>query len=393
MLHVLAEGIMKREGKRRQAGFRAPGFEDRMTRSFEIPPGVVAPDDYEPLARERLTPEAYAYYAGGVADEISVRWNREAFERLKLRPRVLGDFTDGGTGLTLFGQPFEHPILLAPAAHHGLAVPEGEIATVVGAGGAKAGMIVSTESDFTLEEIARAARTPLWFQLYIQHDRGFTADLVRRAEEAGYGALVVTVDAPVYSLRNREQRAGYRPPKLSEHANMRGLHTNYVAEAALGESLMFRGYLDVAARWADIAWLRSITRLPILLKGIMTPEDAERAITHGVDGIVVSNHGGRVLDTLPASIEVLPSVAQQVAGRVPILMDGGIRRGTDVLKALAFGASAVLVGRPYLYALAVAGPAGVAHVLHLLRCEFEVAMVLTGCRTLADIGPDVIWRG
>lgn len=364
-------------------------------RSFEIPPGVVAPDDYEPLARERLSPQAWAYYAGGAADETTIGWNREAFARLKLAPRVLTAFEGGGTGLTLFGQHFEHPILLAPAAHHALAAPEGELATVVGAGGARAGMVVSTESDFTLEEIAQAARQssrpPLWFQLYIQHDRGFTAELVKRAEAAGYGALVVTVDAPIHSLRNREQRAGYKPTKLSQHPNLRGLHTSHVAEAALGESLMFRGFLDVAARWADIAWLRSLTSLPILLKGILNPEDAETAIRHGVDGIIVSNHGGRVLDTVPASIEALPGIARRVAGRVPVLMDGGIRRGTDVLKALALGASAVLVGRPYLYGLAVAGPAGVAHVLHLLRCELEIAMVLTGCATLREIGPQVIW--
>lgn len=365
-------------------------------RSYEIPPGVVAPDDYEALARERLSPQAWAYYAGGAADETTIGWNREAFARLKLAPRVLTAFEGGGTGLTLFGQHFEHPILLAPAAHHALAVPEGELATVVGAGGARAGMVVSTESDFTLEEIAQAARQssrpPLWFQLYIQHDRGFTAELVKRAEAAGYGALVVTVDAPIHSLRNREQRAGYQPPKLSQHANLRGLHTSHIAEAALGESLMFRGFLDVAARWADIAWLRALTSLPILLKGILSPEDAETAILHGVDGIIVSNHGGRVLDTVPASIEALPGIARRVAGRVPVLMDGGIRRGTDVLKALALGASAVLVGRPYLYGLAVAGPAGVAHVLHLLRCELEIAMVLTGCATLREIGPQVIWR-
>lgn len=367
-----------------------------MTRSFAIPPGVVAPDDYEPLARERLSPQAWAYYAGGAADETTIGWNRAAFERLKLASRVLTAFEGGGTGLTLFGQRFEHPILLAPAAHHALAVPEGELATVVGAGGARAGMVVSTESDFTLEEIAQAARQssrpPLWFQLYIQHDRSFTAELVTRAEGAGYGALVVTVDAPIHALRNREQRAGYQPPKLSQHANLRGLHTSHVAEAALGESLMFRGFLDVAARWADIAWLRSLTTLPILLKGILSPEDAETAIRHGVDGIIVSNHGGRVLDTVPASIEALPAVARRVAGRVPVLMDGGIRRGTDVLKALALGASAVLVGRPYLYGLAVAGPAGVAHVLHLLRCELEIAMALTGCATLREIGRQVIWR-
>lgn len=363
-----------------------------MSRSFEIPPGVVAVEDYEPLARERLSLPAFAYYSGGAADELTVQWNSAAFQRLKLNSRVLGSFEGGGTGLTLFGQHFEHPILLAPTAHHKLADPDGEIATLVGATGARAGMVVSTEADFTLEEIAAQARNPLWFQLYIQHDRDFTADLVRRAEVAGYSALVVTVDAPAHSLRNREQRAGYQPPKLSEHANLRGLHTSHIAHAELGKSLMFAGFLDVAPRWADIAWLRSITTLPIILKGIMHPEDALLAIQHGADGIVVSNHGGRVLDTVPASIDALPVVVKAVAGRVAVLMDGGIRRGTDVLKALALGASAVMVGRPCLYALAVAGPAGVAHVLHVLRCEFEIAMVLTGCRTLGDIGPHVIWQ-
>ncbi|MCS0501428.1 alpha-hydroxy acid oxidase [Ancylobacter mangrovi] len=363
-----------------------------MARSFEIPQDAVALEDYERLARERLSPEAWAYFAGGVADEVSLRWNREAFERHALVPRVLADFAGGGTGLTLFGQSFAHPIMVAPTAHHTLAAPEGELGTVIGAGGAKAGMVASTESDFTLEEIVARAGGPLWFQLYIQHDRGFTADLVRRAEAAGYGALVVTVDAPVHSLRNREQRAGYTPPKLSEHANLRGLHTDYVAHAPLGESLMFRGFLDVTARWDDIARLRGLTRLPVLLKGIVSPQDAVRAIEVGADGIIVSNHGGRVLDTVPASLDVLPSVARAVAGRVPVLLDGGIRRGTDVLKALALGASAVLVGRPCLYGLAVAGPAGVAHVLHLLRCELEIAMVLTGCARLEEIGPQVLWR-
>ncbi|QIB32815.1 alpha-hydroxy acid oxidase [Ancylobacter pratisalsi] len=362
-----------------------------MARSFEIPQDAVALDDYERLALERLSPQAVAYYAGGAADETTVRWNREAFERRKLAPRVLGSFQGGGTELSLFGQAFVHPILVAPTAHHTFAAPEGELGTVIGAGGAKAGMVVSTESDFTLEEIAARATGPLWFQLYIQHDRGFTIELVRRAEAAGYGALVVTVDAPIHSLRNREQRAGYQPSKLSEHANLRGLHTDHVAHAALGESLMFRGFLDVAARWDDIARLREATRLPILLKGILSPEDAEQAMALGIDGIIVSNHGGRVLDTVPASIDALPAVARAVAGKVPVLMDGGIRRGTDVLKALALGASAVLVGRPCLYGLAVAGPAGVAHVLHLLRCELEIAMVLTGCAHLADIGPHVIW--
>jgi len=363
-----------------------------MARSFEIPADAVAIEDYERLARERLTPQALAYFAGAAADELTLRWNREAFDRLALIPRPLADVRGGGTGLTLFDQPFEHPILVGPTGHHTLALPAGELATVVGAGGANAGMVVSTVSDFTLEEIAAASRVPLWFQLYIQHDRDFTVDLVRRAEAAGYGALVVTIDAPVHGMRNREQRAGYQGPKLSEHANLRGLHTRHIAQAALGESLLFGGFMDVAARWDDIARLREITRLPLLLKGIMAPEDAERAIGIGVDGVIVSNHGGRVLDTVPATIDVLPAVSRAVAGRVPVLMDGGIRRGTDVLKALALGASAVMLGRPCLYGLAVAGPAGVAHVLHLLRCEFEIAMVLTGCARLSDIGPHVLWR-
>ncbi len=363
-----------------------------MAQRFEIPPDAVALADYERLARERLSPAAFAYYSGGAGDERTVGWNREAFDRVKLRSRVLADCRGGGTMLTLFGQRFDHPILLAPTAHHGLALPEAEIATVIGAGGARAGMVVSTEADVTLEEIAQAGRTPLWFQLYIQHDRAFTKALVRRAEAAGYGALVVTVDAPVHAFRNREQRAGYVPPKLSAHANLRGLHTRHIAAAELGESLMFQGFLDVAARWDDIARLREATRLPLILKGIMTPEDAERALAQGVDGLIVSNHGGRVLDTVPATLDVLPGIVRAVAGRVPVLLDGGIRRGTDVLKALALGASAVLMGRPYLYGLAVAGPAGVAHVLHVLRSEFEIAMVLTGCARLEDIGPEVIWN-
>lgn len=364
-----------------------------MAQTYEIPKGVAALADYEELARARMTPEGWAYIAGGAADELTMRRNREAFDRIELVGRTLGDFSGGGTALELFGDHFDHPIFVAPAARHKLACPDGEIATVVGAGGAKSGMVVSTESDFTLEEIAAAAKTPLWFQLYIQHDRSFTRELVGRAERAGYKALVLTVDAPVFGARNREQRAGYVSPKLSAFANLRGLHTTHFAHAELGESLMFKGYMDVMPRWEDVAWLKSFTRLPLILKGIMAPEDAEKAIAEGADGIVVSNHGGRVLDTLPPSIDVLPAIAQQVAGRVPLLTDGGIRRGTDVLKALALGASAVLLGRPYLHALAVAGPAGVAHVLHVLRCEFEMAMVLTGCRTLADIGPQVIWRG
>lgn len=362
-------------------------------RRFEVPPEVVALADYEPLAEARLPPSAYAYMAGGAGDEVTTRENRAAFDRLRLKNRVLADLSGGSTALTLFGRDFDYPVLLAPIAHHMLADPDGEIATVVGAGGAKAGMVVSTEADVTLEEIAAVARTPLWFQLYIQHEEALTRDLVQRAEAAGYGALVVTVDSPVDGPRNRQARAGYRWPKMSEHPNLRAFATPPPqAHARLGESLVFGGYGDTLAQWRDIAWLKSLTRLPVVLKGITAPEDAARAISEGADGIVVSNHGGRVLDTMPATIDVLPAVAEAADGRVPLLLDGGICRGTDVLKALALGASAVLLGRPYIYALAVAGPVGVAHALHVLRCEFEMAMALTGCRTLADIGPQVLWQ-
>ena len=357
-----------------------------------IPPGVVALSDYEAVARQRMNENAWAYIAGGSADELTLRANRDAFDRLRLQGRVLADMQGANTRLTLFGQALDYPILLAPVAFHKLVHPEGELATAFGAAAIKAGMVVSTQASVPLEQIASAARTPLWFQLYVQHDRGFTEKLVRRAEAAGYRALVVTVDAPV-SLRNREQRLGFRLPPGIEAANLRGLPPTPPNRAALDESEVFRGLLDGAPSWKDIAWLRSLTRLPLLLKGIMAPADALRAIEEGADGIVVSNHGGRSLDTLPASIEALPRIAAAVTGRVPLLLDGGVRRGTDVLKALALGAKAVLVGRPYIHGLAVGGPVGLAHVMKILRTELEAAMALTGRRDLDSIDRSVLWDG
>lgn len=363
-----------------------------MSDSFRIPPDIVCLSDYEAHARARLADAAWAYIAGGAADELTLRRNRAAYDDIRLNGRVLTCFDGaGGTRLDLFGDSHDHPILLAPVAHHGLACPAAEIATAVGAGGARAGFVVSTLSDTPVEEIAAAARSPFWFQLYIQHDRAFTRALVARAERAGARAIVVTVDAPVSGVRNREQRAGFPEGMPGEAVHLRGLAPPPVSHAGLGESLLFGGFLAGAPCWEDVAALRAATRLPLLVKGIMAPEDADRAIRAGADGIVVSNHGGRVLDTLPATVEVLPAIAAVVAGRVPLLVDGGIRRGTDVLKALALGATAVLIGRPYVFALAVAGPAGVAHAVQILRGEFEIAMALTGCRSLADIGPQALW--
>lgn len=358
----------------------------------QIPPDVVALTDYEPLARQQLGEHAWAYYSGGAADEISLRENRTAFDELKLVPRVLRDLKGGSTRTTLLGQMLEFPVLLAPIAYHRMAHDDGELATVLGASAMKAGMIVSTRASVMIEDIAAAAETHLWFQLYVQPDREFTKALVRRAENAGYQALVLTVDAPLTGIRNRLQRSGYKMRDGVEAVNLRGMAQPDLRPKMAGENVAFGALLDDAPTWEDAEWLLSFTKLPVIIKGILSPEDAEMAIERGFAGIIVSNHGGRVLDTTPAPIAVLPEIVERVAGRVPVLMDGGVRRGTDVLKAIALGATAVLVGRPYLFALSVAGAVGVAHVLNMLRAEFEVAMGLTGCRTVGDIQRSVIWR-
>lgn len=359
----------------------------------QIPPQIAAVADYESYARERMTDSAWAYLSGGAADELTLRENRDAFDRLRLQNRVLADLKGGGTGLTLFGSPLDYPIVLAPVAYHRLAHPQGELASVLGASAIKVLMVVSTQASVALEDIAQAAQTPLWFQLYLQPLREHTLRLVRRAEAAGYRAIVLTLDAPVNGVRNREQRAGFQLPPGIDAPNLRDLPAPSLPQAHAGESALFgKGVLDTAPTWDDLGWLRASTRLPLIVKGITSPLDAVQAIDHGVDGIVVSNHGGRVLDGQPATIDALPAVAAAVAQRVPLLLDGGIRRGTDILKALALGATAVMIGRPYVYGLAAAGAVGVVHVVHMLRTELEIAMALTGCKTLADITPAVIWQ-
>ena len=357
-----------------------------------IPPEIVAVTDYAPLARERMTPEAWAYLEGGAADEITLRDNRAAFDRMRLRPRVLRSLAGAHTRVTLAGRSFEHPILVAPVAYQRLAHSEGERAMALGAGAAKAGVVVSAQASVDLEIIASEARAGWWMQLYLYPDRTFLEQLVRRAERAGCEAFVVTVDAPVSGVRHREWRSGFRLPPDVEAVNLRGLRVAEQEVAPLGESPLLSGALArAAATWDDFAWLRSITRLPVWAKGILSAEDALRAVAEGADGVIVSNHGGRTLDTLPATLDVLPEIAKAVGGRAPVLLDGGVRRGTDVFKAIALGASAVLVGRPIIHGLAAAGATGVAHVLQLLRAELEASMALCGCASLADITPDRIW--
>lgn len=354
-----------------------------------VPADIVCLADYERHARERLPAPVWAYIAGAGADGLTRRWNREAFDRLKLAGRVLSDMAGAHTRMELFSQTMEAPILLAPVGFQKLAHEDGERATALGAAASGATMVVSTQASTSIEEIAASTPGPFWFQLYMQARREDTLSLLQRAENAGYRAVMLTVDAPVNGLRNDEQRAGFRLPEGIEAVNTSGMQ-GPVLRSAPGQSPVFQGLLDAAPSWKDVEWLRSRTSLPLLLKGVMSPDDARLAVDAGIDGLVVSNHGGRVLDTLPASIEALPRIAEATAGQVPLLLDGGIRRGTDILKALALGASAVMIGQPIMHGLAVAGAVGAAHIVTLLRTELEVAMALTGRRTIAEIDRSTI---
>lgn len=328
--------------------------------------------EYEALAQERMDPASWDFYAGGSDDEVTLRANQTDFARIRLRPRMLVDVTQYDISTSVLGQPVQMPILVAPTALHCLAHPEGECATARGVGAAGTVMIVSTDATRSLEEVAGAASGPLWFQLYIYPSLKVGGELVRRAEAAGYQAIVFTVDLPVLGKRERSIRHGVPmpPPPLVE--------ANLVGVAADEQG-------PVSLTWETIDWLRSITSLPILLKGIVTAEDAQIALGHGISGIVVSNHGGRQLDGSVTGIEALSEIVEAVAGRCEVYLDGGIRRGTDILKALALGARAVLIGRPVLWGLAVNGAPGVEHVLEILRTELERAMQLAGCPTLSSI--------
>ena len=348
--------------------------------------------DFEPLARARMSHMAYEYVSGGAGDEITLRENQLAFDRIRLQPRVLQDVSALDLGTTLLGQPLPFPILLAPTAYHRIVHQEGELATVRGAAEAGAVLVASSFATTSIEDMGRAAKaSPLWFQLYVNRDRGFTRDLVQRAEAAGCRALCITVDSPTTAFRYREARVKFALPEGLERANLKALGTTAGKVHRTTEGSIYNAVLDPALTWKDIEWLRGLTRVPVLIKGVLSPDDAERGAEAGV-GIVVSNHGARNLDTLPASIDALPRVVDAVKGRVPVLADGGIRRGTDVLKALACGASAVLIGRPYLYGLAVDGAAGVTRVVQLLRRELELAMAMTGRRSLAEIDRTVLGR-
>jgi len=336
--------------------------------------------DFEGAARSKLSKVAYDFVAGGAADEITIRWNREAYDRKSLRPRVLVDVSKVETRVRLLGLDLPHPILLAPGAYQKLLHREGEVATARGAASAEAVFVVSSNATVSIEDIAKVATAPLWLQLYAQSDAGRNREIIERAQAAGCKALVVTVDTPAIGPRNREQRGGFTLPKGLK------LPMNPQNE---GERKA-RTHQRVSLTWKDIEAFRALSQIPVLLKGILSPDDADQAVQRGADGILVSNHGGRNLDTAPATLDALPAIVDKVAGRVPVLVDGGIRRGTDIVKAVAEGAAAVLIGRPYMYGLAVAGAEGVADVVRILRTELEMALALCGRARLSDLDRSVL---
>lgn len=334
--------------------------------------------DFEALARERVEPGAWDYYAGGAGDEHTLRDNRESWNALRIRPRVLVDVADRDLSTTALGPSLPHPIILAPTAAHQLAHPNAERATARGAAAAGALMTLSTISSLPMEEVAAAAPgAPRWFQLYAPEDRDACRALVDRAVASGYGAIVVTVDLPVPGNRERDLRNRFEV--------ILGAHLP--PDEPTGESgLVLLPTMD----WDQLDWLRSICPIPLLAKGILRADDAVRAVETGCDGIWVSNHGGRQLDTAITSAEALPEIAAAVGDRALVVADGGVRRGIDVLKALALGADLVAVGRPILWGLAVDGADGVQRLLEILREELSRSMAMAGCRSLAEVTPDLI---
>ncbi|CAN5800964.1 alpha-hydroxy acid oxidase [soil metagenome] len=346
---------------------------------------------YETLAEQRLPAAVFDYYAGGAEDEVTVRANRAAYGRYMLRPRVLVDVSSIDTRVRLLDDVLDMPILLAPTAFQRLAHPDGELAVARAAADAGTALVASTLSTFSIEDIAGASEAPLWFQLYVFRERSITEELVRRAEAAGCRALCLTASVPVQGNRERDAHNRFRLPVGIEMANFRGMRQATFPESRSSGLLEFIGAeFDPSLTWTDLSWLRSITKLPLLVKGIMSPADARLALEHGADGVIVSNHGGRQLDGAMPTLKALPDVAAAVAGRVPVLMDGGIRRGTDVVKALLLGARAVLIGRPYLWGLAVDGQDGVSHVLSILGDELRRTMALIGAPSLDRLQGDQI---
>jgi 4-hydroxymandelate oxidase len=338
--------------------------------------------DFESAAEKRMAKAEWDYVAGGATDEVTLRRTRLAYDNIAIRPRMLAGIKgDVDISLNVLGQRISAPFMLAPAGGHKRAHPDGELASARAA--AKFGTVlgVSANANYTIEEIGEAADGPKWFQCYFYRNRETTVEMVRRAEDAGYNAICITLDAVWPAKRERNIRNGYRQGARPNNASVPRAETN--AKFDSGQSS--RGLVDPGATWEDLAWLRTVTDLPLVFKGIITGEDAALAREHGVDGLIVSNHGGRNLDTTLTTIEALPEVADAVGGKLQVFLDGGIRRGNDVIKALALGADAVLFGRPLFWGLAYDGEGGLRQVLDILRDEMISSMVMGGRKDLASI--------
>lgn len=370
-------------------------------------------DDLRSRAKKRLPRMIFDYLDGGADDEVTLRRNRDGFSKVQLMPHVLRDVSDIDLSTTVLGQPIDLPVILAPTGQTRMFHHTGEVAVARAA--AKAGTIysLSSVSSTSIEDAARASDAPNWFQIYVWRDREITKEFMRRCKEMGYHALCLTVDLPVHGNRERDLRNGLTFPAALTPKTVADVvrHPVWLAhyltspkieianivdcprlQVEPGEGLMeyVAKQFDPSTDWDAAAWMIEQWDGPFLIKGIVNPDDARRAVEIGASGIIVSNHGGRQLDYMPSPIEILPDIVQAVAGRAEIILDGGVRRGTDVLKALALGAQAVMIGRPYLYALAAGGEAGVDRMFELLRAEIHRDMALLGCRKISDLTPEYI---
>lgn len=365
-------------------------------------------DDLRRAAKRRLPKAVFEFIDGGAEGELTLRRNTAAFEQITFRPRVLVDVAQRDQSTTVLGQQLASPLILAPTGLCGMAAPRGELAAARAAVRNGVTFTLSCMSAVSIEDVAREAPGPHWFQLYVWRDRDLTRSLVERAHAAGYRAMLLTVDVPVLGMRERDHRNGATvPPKLTwrnaldgatkipwltamarnpriDFANI-AAYAREPRRAPLSLGAYANSQFDPSVDWDDLAWFRSIWPGPLGIKGIVSAEDARRAVDEGVDLLVVSNHGGRQLDGIPAAIQILPEVVEAVAGRAEVVLDGGIRRGTDVVKALALGARACMLGRPYLYGLAAGGQAGVERALAILRADIDRALALLGRPTLQDL--------
>lgn len=340
-------------------------------------------DQLENKAKDLLDPATYDYIAGGAGNEWGVNNNRNAFLGYHLVPRVAQSNEPADISITLFDKQFPSPLIIGPCAFHKLAHPQGELATARATSKNNSIMTLSTMSTYSIEEVASASNSTKWFQLYVYTNTELTLNLITRAEKCGYTALVVTVDAPMMGLRLRDIHNTFSLPSSIQAANFREIGLANLSDKTAGSSI--KDYTDkqfATVTWETIDWLRKHTKLPIILKGILNPDDAFEAINHGVSGLIISNHGGRQLESVVAPIDALPAIAKAVQNRIPLIVDGGIRSGEDILKAIALGAHAVMIARPILWGLAVAGEEGVSVVLDKLQRELVTAMRLVGCQSL-----------